>query len=111
MADMIADKTDNVEVVVALDGSPIDDDDDIGNEYNKALGQTSRFEISNCQDHVLRGEQRGASLHQQLWQGRSWRGAIPGENILVVNIETYNSFESRVRKMSQGFHMSPPLAG
>ena len=37
MADMIADKTDNVEVVVALDGSPIDDDDDIGNEYNKAL--------------------------------------------------------------------------
>ena len=39
MADMIADKTDNVEVVVALDGSPIDDDDDIGNEYNKAIGQ------------------------------------------------------------------------
>ena len=37
MADMIADKTDNVEVVVALDGSPIDDDDDIGNEYIKAL--------------------------------------------------------------------------
>ena len=35
---MIADKTDNVEVVVALDGSPIDDDDDIGNEY-KHLGQ------------------------------------------------------------------------
>ena len=30
--DMIADKTDNVEVVVALDGSPIDDEDDIGNE-------------------------------------------------------------------------------
>ena len=39
MADMIADKTDNVEVVVALDGSPIDDDDDIGNEYIKALGK------------------------------------------------------------------------
>ena len=38
MADMIADKTDNVEVVVALDGSPIDDDDDIGNEY-KHLGK------------------------------------------------------------------------
>ena len=37
MADMIADKTDNVEVVVALDGSPIDDDDDIGNEYKKTL--------------------------------------------------------------------------
>ena len=30
--DMIADKTDNVEVVVALDGTPIDDEDDIGNE-------------------------------------------------------------------------------
>ena len=29
---MIADKTDNVEVVVALDGSPIDADEDIGNE-------------------------------------------------------------------------------
>jgi hypothetical protein len=31
-ADMIADKTDNVEVVVALDGTAIDDGDDIGNE-------------------------------------------------------------------------------
>ena len=83
MADMIADKTDNVEVVVALDGSPIDDDDDIGNEYMKALGQSLDFEISNSQDHVLGGEQRGASLHQQLWQGGSWRGAIPGENRLL----------------------------
>jgi hypothetical protein len=31
-ADMIADKTDNVEVVVALDGTAIDDGNDIGNE-------------------------------------------------------------------------------
>jgi len=38
--DMIADKTDNVEVVVALDGSPIDDEDDIGNEI--MYGEESR---------------------------------------------------------------------
>ena len=29
---MIADKTDNVEVVVALDGTPMAADEDIGNE-------------------------------------------------------------------------------
>ena len=57
---MIADKTDNVEVVVALDGTPIDDEDDIGNEWDWVSCQNKTF----AQDHVWWGEQGCASLYQ-----------------------------------------------
>ena len=111
MADMIADKTDNVEVVVALDGSPIDDDDDIGNEYIKALDQAS-----DLRSLILRimysEESRGVPLYiNNYGKADHGGGGAQVKTYLSIYVEKYNSFASRVRKMSQGFHMSPPLAG
>ena len=110
MADMIADKTDNVEVVVALDGSPIDDDDDIGNEY-KHLGKP--LDLKSLILRIMYSEEsRGVPLYiNNYGKADHGGGRAQVKTYLSIYVEKYNSFASRVRKMSQGFHMSPPLAG
>merc|ERR1719500_2058869 len=65
--DMIADKTDNVEVVVALDGSPIDDEDDIGNEI--MYGEESRG-VPLYINNYGKADHGGGRPHQGLKQDR-----------------------------------------